>query len=153
VCALMRGRSNDDDRVSPGTLSWDGGRRCFTQESEAFAPTLMKEMRVKPARQILCESDSRIYRLHFVHVKGADARLSFDNVVSVSSAEYRWRTGHKYLTVFANLVGKIGIFETPGRNASVWESFAAELLPQNGHQKVIQYVAIDMSAAYIKGED
>jgi hypothetical protein len=29
--------------------------------------------------------------------------------------------------------------------------FGGELLRQNGHPKAIQYVAIDMSAAYIKG--
>ena len=61
------------------------------------------------------------------------------------------RKGHNYLTVFADLLAKRVLFATPGKDASVWEAFAAELLRHNGHPKAIQYVAIDMSAAYIKG--
>jgi transposase len=49
------------------------------------------------------------------------------------------------------LMTKRGPFATPGKDASVWEAFAAELLRHNGHPKAIQHVAIDMSAAYAKG--
>lgn len=43
------------------------------------------------------------------------------------------------------------IFATPGKDASTWEAFAAELLRHNGHPKAVTQVAIDMSAAYAKG--
>ncbi len=61
------------------------------------------------------------------------------------------RKGQNYLTVFADLLAKRVLFGTPGKDASVWEAFAAELLRHNGHPKAIQYVAIDISPAYIKG--
>lgn len=151
VCALPRGRRSDDSKVYRVTPPWEGRSKHFTQEFEAFALTLMREMPVKRAGQILGESDTRMWRMLFAHVKAAHARLSFDNVVWVGGDEMNRRKGHNYLTVFADLLAKRVLFATPGKDASVWEAFAAELLRHNGHPKAIQYVAIDMSPAYIKG--
>lgn len=80
----------------------------------------------------------------------ACARWSFENVVWVGADEInRWK-GHNRLTVFADLMAKKVLFATPDKNAAVWETFAMELLCNNGHPKPIQYVAIDMSATYTK---
>ncbi len=133
------------------TPPWEGRSKHFTQESMAFAVTLMREMPVKRAGQILGESDTRMWRMLFAHVKAAHTRLNFDNVVWVGADEMNRRKGHNCLTVFADLVAKRVLFATPGKDASVWAAFAAELLRQNGHPKAIQHVAIDMSAAYTKG--
>ena len=151
VCALPRGRRGDDSKVYRVTPPWEGRSKHFTQEFEAFALTLLREMPVKRAGQILGESDTRMWRMLFAHVKAAHARLSFDNVVWVGADEMNRRKGHNYLTVFADLLAKRVLFATPGKDASVWEAFAGELLRHNGHPKAIQYVAIDMSPAYIKG--
>ena len=61
------------------------------------------------------------------------------------------RKGHNYLTVFADFLAKRVLFVTLGKDTSVWEAFAEELLLQNAHPKAIQHVAIDMSAAYTPG--
>lgn len=151
VCSLPRGRRGDDGKVYRVTPPWEGRSKHFTQEFEAFALTLMREMPVKRAGQILGESDSRMWRMLFAHVKAAHDRLSFDNVVWVGADEMNRRKGHNYLTVFADLLAKRVLFATPGKDASVWEAFAAELLRHNGHPKAIRRVAIDMSAAYTKG--
>ena len=108
--------------------------------------TLMREMPVKRAGQILRESDTRMWRMLFRHVKAAYERLSFDNVVWVGADEMNRRKGRNYRTVFADLVAKRVLFVTPGIDAAVWEAFAEELLRHNGHPKAIQHVAIDMSA-------
>ena len=150
MCAAA-GRRGDDSKVYRVTPPWEGRSKHFTQEFEAFALTLMREMPVKRAGQILGESDTRMWRMLFAHVKAAHARLSFDNVVWVGADEMNRRKGHNYLTVFADLLAKRVLFATPGKDASVWEAFAGELLRHNGHPKAIQYVAIDMSPAYIKG--
>ena len=146
VCSLPRGRRGDDNKVYRVTPPWEGRSKHFTQEFEAFALTLMREMPVKRAGQILGESDTRMWRMLFAHVKAAHARLSFDNVIWVRADEMNRRKGHNYLTVFADLLAKRVLFATPGKGASVWGAFAGELLRHNGHPK-----AIDMSAAYIKG--
>jgi transposase len=92
-----------------------------------------------------------MWRMLFAHVKAAHARLCLDNAVWVGADEMNRRKGHNYLTVFANLLAKRGLFATAGKDVSVWEAFAAELLRHNGHTKAILCVAIYMSAAYTKG--
>ncbi len=151
VCVLPRGRRGDDGKVYRVTPPWEGRSKHFTQKFEAFALTLMREMPVKRAGQILGESDSRMWRMLFANVKVAHARLSFDNVVWVGAHEMNRRKGHNYLTVFADPLAKRVLFATPSKDASVWEAFAVELLRHNGHPKAIRRVAIDMSAAYIRG--
>ncbi len=92
-----------------------------------------------------------MWRMLFAHVKAAYERLSFDTVVWVGADEMNRRKGHNYLTVFADLAAKRVLLATPGKDASVWAAFAAELLRHNGHPKAIQHVAVDMSAASTKG--
>lgn len=151
VCALPRGRRSDDNKVYRVTPPWEGRSKHFTQEFEAFALTLMREMPVKRAGEILGETDQRMWRMLFAHVGEAYARLSLEDVIWVGADEMNRRKGHNYLTVFADLVQKRVVFATPGKDASTWEAFAAELLGHNGHPKAITQVAIDMSAAYAKG--
>jgi hypothetical protein len=45
--------------VSP---PWEGRGKHFTKEFEAFALTLMREMPVKKAGEILGETDQRLWR-------------------------------------------------------------------------------------------
>ena len=97
MCALPRGRRGDDGKVYRVTPPWEGRSKHLTQEFEAFAVTLMREMPVKRAAQILGESDTRMWRMLFAHVKAAHARLSFDTVVWVGADEMNRRKGHNYL--------------------------------------------------------
>ena len=107
----------------------------------------MRELPVKRAGQILGESDTLMWRMLFVHVKEAHARLSFDTVVWVGADEMNRRKGHNYLKVFADLMSKRVLFATPGKDASVWAASAAKLVRHNGHPEAIQHVAIGMSTA------
>ena len=95
VCALPRGcRSDDSKVVYRVTPPWEGPRKHFTQQFEAFALTLMRQMPVKRTGQILGESDTRMWRMLFAHLKAAHARLSSDNVVWVGGDEMNRRKGH-----------------------------------------------------------
>ena len=106
VCALPRGRRDDDSKVYRVTPPWEGRSKHFTQEFEAFALTLMREMPVKRSAQILGESETRMSRTLFAYMKAAYERLSFENVVWVGADEINRRKGHNYLTVFADLLAK-----------------------------------------------
>ena len=75
VCALPRGRRANDGKMYRVTPPWEGRSKHFTQEFEAFALTLMREMPVKRAGEILRDSDSRMWRMLFAHVKAAYERL------------------------------------------------------------------------------
>ena len=68
--------------------------------------TMMREMPVKRDGLILSESDTRMWRMLFAHVKAAYERLSFDNVVWVGADKLNRRKGYNSLTVFAELMAK-----------------------------------------------
>jgi transposase len=123
----------------------------LTQEFEAFALTLMREMPVKKVGEILGETDQKMWRALFAHVDAAWAELSWEEVVWVGADEMNRRKGHNYLTVFVDLAAKRVLLAVEGKDAGTWERFAEQLVKHNGHPKAITQIAIDMSPAYQKG--
>jgi transposase len=151
VCALPRGQCKRCKKVYTVRAPWEGRSRGLTQEFEAFALTLMREMPVSKAGEILGETDQKLWRALFAHVDAAWADLSWENVVWVGADEMNRRKGHNYLTVFVDLQAKRVLLAVEGKDASTWEGFAEQLGRHNGHPKAIRQVAIDMSPAYVKG--
>lgn len=151
VCALPRGQCKQCQKVYTVRAPWEGRSRGLTQEFEAFALTLMREMPVRKAGEILGESDQKLWRALFAHVNAAWSQLSWEKVVWVGADEMNRRKGHNYLTVFVDLEAKRVLLAVEGKDASTWERFAGQLLQHNGHPKAIRQVAIDMSPAYLKG--
>jgi transposase len=151
VCALHWGQCRDCRKVYTVRAPWEGRSTRCTQEFEAFALALTREMPVKKAAEILGETDQRLWRILFAHVQAAWEQLSWEKVVWVGADEMNRRKGHNYLTVFADLQARRVLLAVEGKDASVWERFADELLKHNGHPKAITQVAIDMSPAYQKG--
>lgn len=151
ACALPRGQCQSCRKVFTVRAPWEGRGKHFTQEYEAFALLLMREMPVNRAGAILGESDTRLWRLLFAHVEAAWAELSWASVIWVGADEMNRRKGHHYLTVFVDLDARRVLLAVEGKDASVWERFAEELGRHNGHPKAITQVAIDLSPAYIKG--
>ena len=151
VSALPRGRRSQDGSVYRVTPPWEGRSKHFSKEFEAFALTLMREMPVKKAGEILGETDQRLWRMLHAHVDAARAQADWSEVVWIGADEMNRKKGHNYVTVFADLLKERVLFGTEGKDASVWERFAQELQAHNGHPKAITQVAIDMSPAYRKG--
>ena len=151
VCPLPRGECKECRKIYTVRAPWEGRSRGLTQEFEAFALTLMREMPVSKAGEILGETDQKLWRALFAHVDAAWTDLSWDEVVWVGADEMNRRKGHNYLTVFVDLKAKRVLLAVEGKDASVWERFAEELGRHNGHPKAITQVAIDMSPAYQKG--
>ncbi len=151
VCSLPRGQCQECRKVYTVRAPWEGRSRGLTQEFEAFALTLMREMPVKKAGEILGETDQKLWRALFAHVDAAWAELTWENVVWVGADEMNRKKGHHYLTVFVDLEAKRVLLAVEGKDASVWERFAEQLRAHNGHPKAITQVAIDMSPAYQKG--
>jgi transposase len=151
VSALPRGQCKECKKVYTVHAPWEGRSRGLTQEFEAFALTLMREMPVSKAGEILGETDQKLWRVLFAHVEAAWADLSWENVVWVGADEMNRKKGHNYLTVFVDLEAKRVLLAVEGKDAGTWERFAEQLGQHNGHPKAIRQVAIDMSPAYIKG--
>ena len=75
ACALLRVRHSNDGKVYRVTSPWDGRSKHFTREFKGFAVTLMREMPMKRAGQILGESDTRMWWMLFAHVKAPHKRV------------------------------------------------------------------------------
>jgi len=151
VCAPPRARCTSCRQVWRVPVPWEGEGKHFTRDFEAFALTLMREMPMKRAEEILGEHDTRLWRMLFAHVEKAYAALDLSELVHVGVDEMNCRKGHDYLTVFADLVNKRVVFATEGKDHSTFTRFVEEILKHNGHPKAITAVAMDMSKAYQKG--
>ena len=151
ACALPRGQCKACRKVYTVRAPWEGRGPHCTQEFEAFALTLAREMPVAKAGEILGITDHKLWRILFAHVDAAWEDLSWENVVWVGADEMNRKKGHNYLTVFVDLEAKRVLLAVEGKDAGTWERFADQLVAHNGHPKAITQVAIDMSPAYIKG--
>lgn len=151
VCELPRGRCRQCGAIWRVPPPWEGKSKHFTKEFEAFALTLMREMPMKKAGEIVGVDDQRLWRMLFAHVDAAYAALDMSEVAFVGADEMNRRKGHHYLTVFCDLVEKRVLFACEGKDAGVWEAFADALIEHHGDPRAIEQAAMDMSAAYIKG--
>jgi len=151
VCDLPRGRCPECGKVWRVTPPWEGRSKHFTKEFEAFALTLMREMPVKKAADVLGEHDTRMWRMLQAYVDEAYAKVEMSGVYCVGVDEMSRAKGHRYLTVFADLVERSVIFATPGKDSSTWGEFVKELEAHNGCAHALVSVSMDMSRAYAKG--
>jgi transposase len=151
VCAPPRARCTACRTVWRVPVPWEGEGKHFTRDFEAFALTLMREMPMKKAGEILGEQDTRLWRMLFGHVDKAYAALDLSDLVHVGVDEMNSRKGHEYLSVFADLINRRVVFATEGKDHTTFQRFAEEILKHNGHPKAITAVAMDMSKAYQKG--
>ena len=151
LCAVPRGQCTTCGHIYRVKVPWEGEGKHFTKEFEAFALTLMREMPVRKAGEIVGETDQRLWRMLFAHVDKAYAALDLSETVWIGVDEMNCRKGHNYLTVFADLLARRVIFATEGKDARTFKAFVQALLAHNGHPKAIRQAAIDMSAAYQKG--
>ena len=71
TCALPRGQCRKCRQVFTVRAPWEGRSRGLSQEFEAFALILMREMPVKKAGEILGETDHKLWRMLFAHVDAA----------------------------------------------------------------------------------
>lgn len=151
LCEPPRGSCPSCGHVFRVPVPWEGEGKHFTRDFEAFALTLMREMPLAKASDILGAHDTRLWRLLFAHVDKAYAALDLSQLVHLGVDELSCRKGHDYLSVFADLVERRVVFATEGKDHRTFERFAEEMLKHNGHPKAIEQVAIDMSGAYTKG--
>jgi transposase len=149
-CRLPRGRRKDGSvyRVQP---PWEGLSKHFTKLFEAMALMLIRQMPMAAAARHLEEHDTRLWRLLHAHVAAAYPKADFSGVTCVGCDEMSVRKGHRYISVFCDLVGKRVLFACEGKDNTTWQKFVQALGEHNGHPRAITHVSIDMSPAYIKG--
>jgi len=151
TCRLPRARCRQCGHVFRVRPPWEGLSAHFTKEFEAFALLLMREMPMSKAAELVGETDTRLWRMLFRQVDAAYAEADFSNVCCVGVDEMSVRKGHKYLSVFADLVARRVLFATEGKDKETWVRFLEELEKHNGHRHALTQVSMDMSPAYQSG--
>lgn len=148
---LPRARCRDCQHTFRARPPWEGLSDGFTMAFEMYVVLLAREMPMARVARMVKEQDSRLWRVVRAHVDEARAKADFCNVTCVGVDEMSIRKGHKYISVFADLVERRVLFGTEGKDASVWERFIQDLAQHNGHPHALTEVSMDMSRAYQKG--
>ncbi len=135
-------------RVRP---PWAGLRTHFPKEFEACALRRLREMPRSQVAAGVGEPDPRRWRMLFRQVDAAYAEADFSNVCGVGVEEMSVRKGHKYVSVFADLVKQRVLFATAGKDPAGWLKFVEALEKHNGHRHAITPASLDRSPADQKG--
>jgi transposase len=151
ACRLPRAKCRQCGHIFRVRPPWEGLSTHFTKEFEAFALLLMREMPMSKVAELVGETDTRLWRMLFRQVDAAYAQADFSNVCQVGVDELSARKGHKYLTVFADLVARRVLFATEGKDKETWARFVEALEEHNGHRHALTQVSMDMSPAYQSG--
>jgi transposase len=151
LSSLPRGKCKTCQKVFTIKAPWEGDNIHFTKEFEAYSVALMREMPVSKAAKFIGENDTRLWRMLIAIVAAAYAKKEWSDAIWIGADEMNLKKGHKYLTVFVDLIERCVLFATEGKDSGAFERFVEEMEAHNMHPKVVTQLAIDMSAAYQKG--
>ncbi len=132
-------------------LSWARPGSGFTLLFEALVMAMVKEMPVAAVASLICEHDTRVWRVVHHYVDEALGEQDLSGVERVGVDETSFRRGQDYVSVFADLDEGRAIFATEGRKAAVFARFAEDLEAHGGSAGQITEVCQDMSEAYLAG--
>lgn len=143
--------SQDKNGVRLIEVPWTRKASHFTKLFEAYVLQLAREMPVLAIARLVGERDKRIWRIIHHYVHEARSKEDFSSVTRISMDETSIARGHKYVTVTADVDTKKVLFVTPGKDAAVVETFAADFTEHKGNPDNITTVSCDMSPAFIAG--
>src|SRR6056297_403171 len=121
-------------------VPWARSDSGFTLLFEALVMTLVREMPVKVAADLLGEHDTRIWRV-----------IDHSNVRRVGMDETSARRGQDYVTLFFDMDQRRLLFGTEGKDHETVKTFTEDLRAHNGAAENITDASLDMSKAFIKG--
>ena len=150
-CRLPRGRCSQTGKVYRVRPPWEGLSKHFTRAFEVMSLLLMREMPMAAVARQLRENDTRLWRMLKAHVAAAHPEADWSQVHCVGCDEMSVRKGHRYISVFCDLVGKRVLLAVPGKDQSVWAQFAEAMEAHHSQPRSIREVSMDMSKAYIAG--
>lgn len=130
---------------------WSRPRSGFTVLFEAFILTLVKEMPVSKIAELVGEHDTRIWRILHFHISKAYAMKDFRGLSQIGIDETSTRKGHKYVSIFVDMIKREVVYATQGKDESTIQRFCEEIANHNTSSENIKNISIDMSTAFISG--
>jgi transposase len=118
---------------------------------EALVLMLAQQMPFAAVARIVGQSAYRCMEVCNRYVKMALGLADFGGVTALAIDETSRARGHAYVTLAADAQARRVTFVTEGRDASIIEALAADLLAYGCRSEQITSVSIDMSPAFIKG--
>jgi transposase len=132
-------------------VPWARPGSGFTLLFEALVMALVREMPVNAAAALLCEHDTRIWRVLDHYVSSARSRADHSKVKRVGIDETSARRGQDYITLFFDLDERRLLFGTEGKDHQTVLAFTEDLKNHGGAPENVTAACIDMSKAFIKG--
>lgn len=132
-------------------VPWARPRSGFTLLFEALVMAMVREMPVATLAGLVGESDMRIWRIVHHYVDRAVDAQNLEGVERVGIDETSSRRGHDYVSVFADLDERRGVFVVEGRDHETVQAFSCFLELHGGDRGQVSEVCQDMSEAFLKG--
>ena len=132
-------------------LPWARERSGFTLLFEALVMAMVAEMPVASVAALVGETDMRIWRIVHHYVDEAVEAQNLEEVERVAIDETSSRRGHEYVSVFADLDERRGVFVVEGRDHETVQAFSLFLETHGGDPERVSEVCQDMSEAFLKG--
>ena len=140
-----------EHKVRLVAVPWARPRSGFTLLFEALVMAMVREMPVATLAGLVGESDMRIWRIVHHYIDLAVEAQNLEGVQRVGIDETSSRRGHDYVTVFADLDERRGVFCVEGRDHETVQAFSLFLETHGGDPGQVQEVCQDMSEAFLKG--
>src|SRR5579875_654295 len=133
------------------SLPWARPRSGFTLLFEALIMAMVSEMPVNAVAGLVGERDTRIWRVVHHYVDAAVDAQDLEGVERVGVDETSSRRGHEYVSVFADLDERRGVFVVEGKDHETVQAFSLFLETHGGDPGQVKEVCQDMSEAFLKG--
>jgi transposase len=140
-----------EHKVRLVAVPWARPRSGFTLLFEALVMAMVGEMPVATLAALVGESDMRIWRVVHHYVDRAVDAQNLEGVERVGIDETSSRRGHDYVSVFADLDERRGVFVVEGRDHETVQAFSLFLETHGGDRGQVGEVCQDMSEAFLKG--
>ncbi len=108
-------------------------------------------MPVSKIAELMEERDTRIWRIIHFHVSKAYAAKDIRALSQIGIDETSTRKGHKYISIFVDMVKREVVYATPGKDETTIQRFCKEITNHNSSAENIKNISIDMSTAFISG--
>ena len=132
-------------------VPWARERSGFTLLFEALVMAMVAEMPVATLAALVGETDMRIWRVVHHYVDEAVEAQDLSGVERVGIDETSSRRGHEYVSVFADLDQRRGVFCVEGRDHETVQAFSLFLETHGGDPGKVAEVCQDMSEPFLKG--
>jgi transposase len=140
-----------EHKVRLVAVPWARERSGFTLLFEALVMAMVAEMPVATLAGLVGEDDMRIWRIVHHYVDEAVEAQELSGVERVGIDETSSRRGHEYVSVFADLDERRGVFCVEGRDHTTVQAFSLFLETHGGDPSKVSEVCQDMSEAFLKG--